>query len=99
MRSLLEDPLLAAAPLGMRRPFLGGAYGLQTLRGDRIEAPLVREADRHVAVDWDVALDALGRLVRGAGSTVILASGRASVESRSSARPSTFAAHFPGVSP
>jgi NADH-quinone oxidoreductase subunit G len=50
-------------------------------RGDRIEAPLVRQGERHVAVDWDTALDALGRLVREAGSTVILASGRASVES------------------
>ena len=50
-------------------------------RGDRVEAPLVRQADRHVAVDWDVALDALGSLAAGAASTVILASGRASVES------------------
>ena len=51
-------------------------------RGDRIEAPLVREAGRHVAVDWDTALDRFGTIVRGAsGSAVILASGRASVES------------------
>ncbi|MEO7987189.1 MAG: 2Fe-2S iron-sulfur cluster-binding protein [Gemmatimonadales bacterium] len=51
-------------------------------RGDRIEAPLVREAGRHVAVDWDTALDRFGSIVRGAsGSAVILASGRASVES------------------
>jgi predicted molibdopterin-dependent oxidoreductase YjgC len=50
-------------------------------RGDRIEAPLVRQGDRHVAVDWDVALDALGALASGAVSTVFLASGRASVES------------------
>ncbi|HEU4828462.1 MAG TPA: 2Fe-2S iron-sulfur cluster-binding protein [Gemmatimonadales bacterium] len=50
-------------------------------RGDRIEAPLLRQGDRLTAVDWDVALDALGTLVRSAGSTVILASGRASVES------------------
>jgi predicted molibdopterin-dependent oxidoreductase YjgC len=50
-------------------------------RGDRIEAPLVRQAERHVAVDWDTALDTLGRLASGAGSVVILASGRASVES------------------
>jgi NADH-quinone oxidoreductase subunit G len=50
-------------------------------RGDRIEAPLVRQAERHVAVDWDAALDTLGRLASGAGSVVILASGRASVES------------------
>ena len=51
-------------------------------RGDRIEAPLVREGDRHVAVDWDAALDRFGALLRDtAGSAVILASGRASVES------------------
>jgi NADH-quinone oxidoreductase subunit G len=51
-------------------------------RGDRIEAPLVREGGRHVATDWDTALDRLGQVVRGAsGSAVILASGRASVES------------------
>jgi hypothetical protein len=35
---LLEDALLAAAPLGMRRPFLVEAAGLQTLLADRIEA-------------------------------------------------------------
>ena len=35
---LLEDPLLVAAPLGMRRPFLVEAAGLQTLLADRIEA-------------------------------------------------------------
>jgi NADH-quinone oxidoreductase subunit G len=51
-------------------------------RGDRIEAPLVREGGRHVATDWDTALDRLGQVIRGAsGSAVILASGRASVES------------------
>ena len=51
-------------------------------RGDRIEAPLVREGGRHVATDWDTALDRLGQLLRGAsGSAVILASGRASTES------------------
>ncbi len=51
-------------------------------RGDRIEAPLVREGARHVATDWDVALDRLDQLVRGAsGKAVILASGRASTES------------------
>ncbi|HEX6645114.1 MAG TPA: 2Fe-2S iron-sulfur cluster-binding protein [Gemmatimonadales bacterium] len=50
-------------------------------RGDRIEAPLVRQGERHAAVDWDTALDALGRMAREAGSVVILASGRASVES------------------
>ena len=51
-------------------------------RGDRIEAPLVREGGRHVATDWDVALARLDQLVRGAsGKAVILASGRASTES------------------
>ncbi|MGE5927568.1 MAG: 2Fe-2S iron-sulfur cluster-binding protein [Gemmatimonadota bacterium] len=50
-------------------------------RGDRIEAPLLRQGERHVAVDWDVALDALGSRVAKAASTVILATGRASVES------------------
>jgi NADH-quinone oxidoreductase subunit G len=51
-------------------------------RGDRIEAPLVRDGARHVATDWDTALDRLDQLVRGAsGKAVILASGRASTES------------------
>ncbi|MEP7175557.1 MAG: 2Fe-2S iron-sulfur cluster-binding protein [Gemmatimonadales bacterium] len=51
-------------------------------RGDRIEAPLVREGDRHVATDWDTALARLEQVLRGAsGSAVILASGRASTES------------------
>jgi NADH-quinone oxidoreductase subunit G len=51
-------------------------------RGDRVEAPLVREGGRHVATDWDTALARLEQLVRGAsGSAVILASGRASTES------------------
>ena len=35
---LLDEPLLVAAPLGMRRPFLMEAAGLQTLLTDRIEA-------------------------------------------------------------
>jgi NADH-quinone oxidoreductase subunit G len=51
-------------------------------RGDRVEAPLVREGGRHVATDWDTALDRLGQMVRGAsGTAVILATGRASTES------------------
>jgi NADH-quinone oxidoreductase subunit G len=51
-------------------------------RGDRIEAPLVRDGGRLVATDWDTALDRLGQLIRGtSGSAVILASGRASTES------------------
>jgi LuxR family maltose regulon positive regulatory protein len=35
---LLEDALLAAAPVGMRRPFLVESADLQALLGDRIEA-------------------------------------------------------------
>ncbi len=51
-------------------------------RGDRIEAPLVRDGNRHLAVDWDTALARLEQVVRGAsGRAVILASGRASTES------------------
>jgi NADH-quinone oxidoreductase subunit G len=51
-------------------------------RGDRIEAPLVREGNRHLATDWDTALDRLGQLLRGtSGPAVVLASGRASTES------------------
>ena len=51
-------------------------------RGDRIEAPLVRDGERHAATDWDTALARLGQLVRGAsGTAVILAGGRASTES------------------
>jgi NADH-quinone oxidoreductase subunit G len=51
-------------------------------RGDRLEAPLVRDGSRHIATDWDTALDRLGQVVRGtSGSAVVLASGRASTES------------------
>jgi NADH-quinone oxidoreductase subunit G len=50
-------------------------------RGDRIEAPLVAEGERHVATDWDTALDALGALIERSGTVALLASGRASVES------------------
>jgi NADH-quinone oxidoreductase subunit G len=51
-------------------------------RGDRIEAPLVREGTRHLATDWDTALDRLGQVLRGtSGTAVILASGQASTES------------------
>jgi len=51
-------------------------------RGDRVEAPLVREGDGQRAVDWDTALDQLGQMVRGgAGSAVVLASPRTSLES------------------
>ena len=50
-------------------------------RGDRIEAPLLRQGTKAVATDWDTALDRLGQLTGGSGRAVILASGRASVES------------------
>jgi predicted molibdopterin-dependent oxidoreductase YjgC len=51
-------------------------------RGDRVEAPLVRDGTRHVATDWDTALARLDQAIRGAGgSAVILASARASTES------------------
>src|SRR6266508_2793035 len=51
-------------------------------RGDRIEAPLVRDGGRHVATDWDTALARLEQVLRGgSGSAVLLASGRASTES------------------
>jgi NADH-quinone oxidoreductase subunit G len=51
-------------------------------RGDRVEAPLIREGARHVATDWDAALDRLGQLLRATrGPAVILASARASLES------------------
>ncbi len=52
-------------------------------RGDRVEAPLVRNGTGAVAaVDWDHALDAAGAILQQAGGrAVILASGRASVES------------------
>jgi len=50
-------------------------------RGDRIEAPLVREAGRHLATDWDAALDRFAGLVRKGGKAVLLASGGASTES------------------
>ena len=51
-------------------------------RGDRIEAPLVLEGGRHHAVDWETALDRFGQMTRGgSGVAVLLASGRASLES------------------
>jgi NADH-quinone oxidoreductase subunit G len=49
-------------------------------RGDRVEAPLVRQDGRLRATDWDTALAALSGLVKGAGDVVVLASGRASTE-------------------
>ena len=51
-------------------------------RGDRIEAPLIREGDRLQAVDWDSALDRVAAALTGAsGTAVVLASARASLES------------------
>ena len=50
-------------------------------RGDRIEAPLVREGSKLVPTDWGHALARLAELARTAKSVVILASGRASTES------------------
>ena len=35
-------------------------------RGDRVEAPLVRDGGRHVATDWDTALARLDQVIRGA---------------------------------
>jgi NADH-quinone oxidoreductase subunit G len=50
-------------------------------RGDRIEAPLVRDGGRLAATDWDAALDRLASLVKGAsGAVALLASARASTE-------------------
>jgi NADH-quinone oxidoreductase subunit G len=50
-------------------------------RGDRIEAPLLREGGRHIATDWNQALARLRMLVGKGRRVVLLASGRASVES------------------
>src|ERR1019366_5579247 len=51
-------------------------------RGDRVEAPLWRDAAGVHACDWDTALDRLAVLVADAdGSVVVLAGGRASCES------------------
>jgi len=51
-------------------------------RGDRVEAPRLREGGRFQAVDWDTALTRLAEILVGAkGGAVLLASGRASTES------------------
>ena len=51
-------------------------------RGDRVEAPLVRQDGRLHATDWDPALARLAELVKGTtGPVVLLASGRVSTES------------------
>ena len=50
-------------------------------RGDRVEAPLVRQDGKLVAVDWSVAAERVAGLIRGAsGRIVVLASPRASTE-------------------
>jgi len=50
-------------------------------RGDRIEAPLVREAGRHTATSWDTALAGFSTLVGKSRRAALLASGSASLES------------------
>jgi NADH-quinone oxidoreductase subunit G len=50
-------------------------------RGDRIEAPLVRQDGALVAADWDEAIRQAAELIRGAGGEIaVLASPRASTE-------------------
>jgi NADH-quinone oxidoreductase subunit G len=50
-------------------------------RGDRIEAPLVRDGKTLSAVDWDHALARAGQVLKGAkGKAVLLASAQASTE-------------------
>jgi NADH-quinone oxidoreductase subunit G len=50
-------------------------------RGDRIEAPLILDGGRHIAVDWDTAAARLAQLLSSAsGSAVILANGSTSTE-------------------
>jgi NADH-quinone oxidoreductase subunit G len=51
-------------------------------RGDRVEVPLVRDGQRLVPSDWETALSRLAQLANaGKGRVVLLASGRASLES------------------
>jgi NADH-quinone oxidoreductase subunit G len=50
-------------------------------RGDRAEVPLLRDGQRMVPTDWDTALERCAELVKAAGRVVLLASGRASLES------------------
>jgi NADH-quinone oxidoreductase subunit G len=50
-------------------------------RGDRIEAPLIKDGTKSVAVDWDTAVTRVAQLLTGAtGTAVIIASGGASTE-------------------
>jgi len=72
-------------------------------RGDRIEAPLIREGDRLQATGWDEAFDRVRTLTAQSGPAVILASGGASLESLGmlkamlAGRPLTAAAQIPVV--
>jgi NADH-quinone oxidoreductase subunit G len=67
-------------------------------RGDRIEAPLVREGNALVATDWDHALARAAELVRGAsGKAAILASAGASVEALYLARQAASAFDVTGL--
>jgi len=70
--------------LGVNRYFMcdhGRANYRWMNRGDRLDAPLVRDPDGHRAVDWDEALARVTRVLEGAsGSAVVLASPRASTE-------------------
>jgi NADH-quinone oxidoreductase subunit G len=50
-------------------------------RGDRAEVPLMRDGQRLAPLDWDTALERLAAVVAAAGRVVLLASGRASLES------------------
>ncbi|MEK6688101.1 MAG: 2Fe-2S iron-sulfur cluster-binding protein [Gemmatimonadota bacterium] len=50
-------------------------------RGDRVEAPLVRRDGATQATDWDTAIHRLVELTAASGPVVVLASGRASLES------------------
>ena len=50
-------------------------------RGDRAEVPLVRDGQRMAAIDWDTAIEELAAVVKASGRVVLLASGRASLES------------------
>ncbi len=55
-------------------------------RGDRIEAPLMRDGSRHTATSWDEALSRFAALIGKGGRAVLLASGGASFESLGTAK-------------
>jgi NADH-quinone oxidoreductase subunit G len=50
-------------------------------RGDRAEVPLQRDGQRLIPTDWDSATERLAALVSDSARVVLLASGRASLES------------------